>query len=163
MMTNCEKLPDIISLSDYGGNWENYKEAIYTIFKNDFINNRVMFNGKNVDIIHQAIFDGKERSFWHIISTGHNDESRIPDLTRCARISWIKALIQDDKRCDSYKSWKKFHDQTNKERYYIWCSADNYLVILEDRISYYKLITAFDVKEYNVDRYEREYQAYKAI
>ena len=30
----------------------------------------ILVNGKKVDIIHEKLFEDKERSFWHIISEG---------------------------------------------------------------------------------------------
>ena len=79
---------------------------------------------------------------------------------RCASISWVKPLIEDDGNCISYRLWVKYHDKTKRNRYYIWCAGVNYMVILEDRDSHYKLITAYNVLSYKIKGYEKEYNNY---
>lgn len=159
-MTNCEKLPTRIEWSLFGGNWGAYKEALYKIFKKDFVDGQVFFHGKPVDIIHESFFEGKERSFWHIISVGEEDINRNPNAERCANIRWVKPLIEEMDPCENYKHWIKYCDKTKRDRYYVWCSAVNYMVILEDRDVYYKLITAYNVESYNVKKYQNDYERY---
>lgn len=163
-MNGCEKdyIPSKIELSLFHGDVNAYTEALYKIFKRDFIENELYYQGKKVEIIHEQYYNGKERSFWHIISEGGKDEERTPISRRAETITWAKALIVEETDCEEYKSWIKFHDKTNKFRHYIWCSAVNYLVILEDRGTYYKLITAYQVHEKNIVRYNGEYLRYKA-
>lgn len=159
-MANCKRLPARLEYSLFAYDWKEYKEGLYRIFQRDFIKGTVIFNGKNVDIIHEKYFEGKERSFWHIISEGGTDVNRIPDINRCASIPWIKPIIEDDGNCSSYRLWTKYHDKTKKNRCYIWCKDINYMVILEDRVSHYKLITAYNVASYNIKRYEKDYKKY---
>lgn len=156
----CEKLPVKLELKLFGYDLEAYKERLYQIFKRDFIDNEVIFEGKRVDIIHQKFFENKERSFWHIISSGEEDANRTIDASRCASLPYAKSLIVEDGSCTKYKKWVKYHDKTKRDRYYIWCTEVNYMVILEDRGKYYKLITAYNVEEYNVRRYEKDYRKY---
>lgn len=160
-MSECEKLPSIISLTDYNGDWSQYENALYTIFHQDFIESTPFFQGKPVDIIHQKQYKNKERSFWHIISEGKTDEDRLPIMERCECIGWIKSLITEDGECNFYRIWKKFHHKTNKERYYIWCTNVHYIVILEDRENHFKLITAYPVAHYNRRKYEKDYNEYQ--
>jgi len=37
------ELPELIELSDFGGNFDTYLSAVYKIFKNDFIKNKPVF------------------------------------------------------------------------------------------------------------------------
>lgn len=163
-MNGCKNniIPAKIESSYFRGDLKAYIEALYKIFKRDFIDNDLIFEGKKVDIIHEKYYDGKERSFWHIISEGEQDSDRTPVSRRAETLPWTRALIEDKQECCDYKKWIKFHDKTNKNRYYIWCSAINYMVILEDRGPIFKLITAFKVQEYNVKKYNREYEKYKS-
>lgn len=160
MTIDCYKLPSPLEYSLFGHNWAAYKESLYRIFQKDFLNGVVTFKGKRVDIIHDEFFEGKERSFWHIISEGKEDINRSPNADRCASIPWVKPLIEDDGNCMSYRLWTKYHDKTKKDRYYIWCTAVNYLVILEDRGTHYKLITAYNVIPYKAKQYEKDYNNY---
>lgn len=161
-MTDCDFLPDSILFSDFGGDWPSFIEEVYSEFKKNFIDSKPQYLGKNVDIIHQTIFDGKERSFWHIVSEGNCcDKDRTPDIRRCEKVTHVRPLIEHtDNSCQHYLVWQKFHDKTSKNRIYLWCVLDNLLVVLEDRKSHYKLITAFVVKEYNVAYYKKEYDKY---
>ena len=73
---------------------------------------------------------------------------------------WARALITEKDACESYKMWIKWHDKTKRDRYYIWCSKVNYLVVLEDRDTYFKLITAFNVNKHSISRYQKDYETY---
>lgn len=153
-------IPSKIESSFFRGDMNAYKEALYKIFCRDFVNNDIYFQGKKVDIIHEKFFEGKERSFWHIISEGDEDINRTPISWRAETLAWAKPLIEEDGDCSEYRKWVKFHDKTNRNRYYIWCVAINYMVILEYRDSYYKLITAYPVQEYRIKTYNKEYKKY---
>ena len=160
MSYECDKLPTRLDWSMFRGDSNRYLDALYKIFKRDFIDNPIIFNGKPVDIIHEKYFRDKERSFWHIISEGEEDANREINVERCAALPYAKALIIDDGNCEKYRTWIKWHDKTNKNRYYIWCLVANYMVILEDRGPNYKLITAYNVLPCKVKCYEKDYQKY---
>ncbi len=154
-------MPSKLPPSLFGGDMHLYKKALYDIFKRDFVENKVYHRGKKVDIIHEKLFEGKERSFWHIISEGEEDVNRVPITWRSEVLPWAKPLIQEDGNCSEHREWKKYHDKTKRDRYYIWCTSLNFLVILEDRTSHYKLISAYPVLEYRIKYYSKEYLKYK--
>ncbi len=139
---------------------EEYKEALYKIFKRDFVDNEVLYKGEKVDIIHEKYFEDKERSFWHIVSEGGKDEDRVPVSGRAEILPWIKSLIEENGTCSEYRSWIKYHDKTKHNRVYIWCIANSFLVVLEKRKNCYKLITAFPVVGKYVVYYNEEYKKY---
>ena len=146
--------------SFFKGDLEKYKDALYKVFKRDFVDNTVFCKGIKVDIIHEKYFEDKERSFWHIISEGGKDEDRVPVSGRAEILPWIKSLIEESGDCSEYRSWTKYHDKTKHDRLYIWCIANDFLVVLENRKSHYKLITAFPVIGKYVDYYNEEYSKY---
>lgn len=156
----CERLPSRIEWKMFAGDFDRYEEALYTIFKRDFIDNKPCFRGKFVDIIHQQFYNGKERSFWHIVTSGGEDIRRSFDEDRCGSISWVKALIEEDIVCEDFKVWVKWYDKSNRDRVFIWCSKVNYMVVLEDRGNTFKLITAFNVMPYKVKSYQKDYENY---
>lgn len=160
MSYRCDKLPSRLEWSMFRGDARLYKEALYKVFKKDFIDSDIYFRGKKVDIIHQKYFEGKERSFWHIISEGEADAERELDTERCASIPYARPLILDDGNCKKYRLWIKWHDKTSKNRYYIWCLEVNYMVILEDRNTHFKLITAYNVLPCKVKAYQKDYKKY---
>ena len=64
------ELPELIELSQYGGNFASYLEAIYEIFVQDFIRNKPSFRGVRLRLKKYPVTDGKEATFWHITSEG---------------------------------------------------------------------------------------------
>lgn len=70
----CDKLPTRLEWSMFQGDVKLYIESLYGVFKRDLIENEIKFQGKKVDIIHEKYFEEKERSFWHVISEGEEDE-----------------------------------------------------------------------------------------
>ncbi|WP_138206361.1 hypothetical protein [Haloimpatiens lingqiaonensis] len=92
-MDNCEKLPNIIKLDDYDGQWDLYEEELYKIFRRDFIESEKSFMGKNIGIFTNKMYNNKEKTFWHVISEGPDEFNRIPDIRRCERIGWIDKII----------------------------------------------------------------------
>ena len=139
--------------------FSKYEEALYSV-QTRFPANPANLYGKPVDIIHEKYYNRKERSFWHIITAGEEDFRRAFDEDRCGSMPWARALITEKDACESYKMWIKWHDKTKRDRYYIWCSKVNYLVVLEDRDTYFKLITAFNVNKHSISRYQKDYETY---
>lgn len=166
-MSSCTYLPSIIELHDYENSWEQYLKAVYLRYLDDIANGPLLFHEKIVfrnDVVDPY---GIENTFWHIISEGKNEKERTPDLRRCERVSWIKVLltgictIAEGRNCENYKIWAKVHEKTNKNRWYVWCSAEDYVIVLEERNKYYFLITAFVVKYPDKrNQFEREYQTW---
>jgi len=138
-MSKPDWLPPLIKLSDYGGNWQRYEDAIFAEFYRDFIENRAHFRGLPVRLGKGPMYKGKELSFWHSISEGRTENERTPALERCERIRWIRALIDhsDDLRV---RVWHRVKAREN--RFYLWFE-EKYLVVLGERSGYYLLITAF--------------------
>jgi hypothetical protein len=162
-MKTCDKLPQIITLDEYEGDWEQFLNAIYSVFKTDLIDNKTFFATKEVGINYEKLYQEKERSFWHIISEGKNDIDRLPDLRRCERIAWVKPFIElvFCAGCTNIRMWKKLHAKSKKDRYYIWCTDVDFIVILEDRKNYFLLITAFVVKYPDTrESYHKDYDNY---
>ena len=55
----CSHLPSRLEWSMFSGDFDKYENALYEIFKRDFILNKPTFMGKPVDIIHQAFYNNK--------------------------------------------------------------------------------------------------------
>lgn len=120
---------------------QQYINAVYEIFKENFIYNDVYYDGEKIAIKYTPIRDGKEASFYHLTTSGNNEDEREVDLTRCARLSWIKPIIET-KHTD-IKIWSNFQKrQTSIKLYY---EKANYLVILRERNGYRILWTAYPV------------------
>jgi len=133
-------LPSIITLTEYMGNFPKYFEAVYQIFKNDFVDSKPNFQGTKLGLKKYPLVDGKEYTFYHMTHNGDVETSREPDLRRMERISYPKPMINNSTN-SSLKVWK--NKRKGKDRILIFHEAENYLVVLADRGNYILPWTAY--------------------
>lgn len=158
MNETTDWLPSLVLLEDFKGNWDAYLNAIYSFFKNDFVDNKPAFQGRKLGLKRLPLTNGKEATFWHMISEGKEEENRIPDLRRCERIRWPRPIIEHDKD-DAVKFWQ--NSRGHEKRICLWFQPENYLVILADRGKYILPWTAYLVTKPHMQRkLEKEYQTY---
>jgi len=162
-MNKPDWLPELINLSEYSGNWEIYLEALYAIFRCDFITGRTYYQGSLVNLLKPEISEGKEATFWHIISEGKIEEDRIIDIDRCKRIRWPKPIIVKSDTDKILCTWESQRGRENRILIRLTFLEDDYLVVLIRRKRNIYLLTAYLVKYINQKRnLEQEYEAYKA-
>jgi len=152
-------LPDLVRLADFDGNWNRYEAALYACFKQDFIDSVPLFEGKPLALKRHPINQGKEATFWHIISDGDNEAERLPDLRRCERIRWPRPIIE---HCGEpvVKVWE--NERKGERRVCLWLEQQEYLVILARRQGYVIFWTAYPVPQPHQQRkLQKEYEAYK--
>jgi hypothetical protein len=132
-------VPPLLLMADHGHDWNKYIAAVYAVFRADFVESQPQFNGRWVRHRRDPIYDGKEAGFWHCVSEGETEDQRTPDIRRCERICWLRAIIQNsiDVRVDVWST-----DRRGDLRHYLWFDED-YLIALGDRGRYFQLITAF--------------------
>jgi hypothetical protein len=64
-----EWLPELVLFEHYENNWEKYLKILYDYFYADFVCSKPVFMGKRVELKRYPLAeDGKEATFWHIIS-----------------------------------------------------------------------------------------------
>ena len=110
-------LPKLVLLDDYYGNWDEYLHVLYSAFKKDFIDSRPFFRREKLALKRYPIEDGKEATFWHVISEGKVENERIPDLRRCERIPWIRPIIEHEAE-QIIKVWENY--RKNEKRILLW-------------------------------------------
>lgn len=153
-MTPPAWLPDLITLSAFDGKWNPYVEAVYDVFRRDFVASQPLLNGVNVGVRRQPSYDQKEFTFWHCVSEGRVEADRIPDIRRCERIPWMRPIIEHDTEVDVWEGRKNGDD-----RLYLWFN-EQYLVVLGVRTGHYMLITAFLTdRRHTQDKLRRERDA----
>jgi len=155
---NVFELPDLILLEHYGGNFNNFLNAAYELFKADFINKKPIFRGIRLGLKKHPIYEGKEATFWHLTSEGDDEENRIPDLRRMERIRWTASLINNSEH--SYlKVWE--NTRGTKSNILIFHEKEQYLVILRKGNGYLLPWTAYLVKDKaRKKKLLKEYKAY---
>ncbi|MFP5260848.1 MAG: hypothetical protein ACLGJB_02950 [Blastocatellia bacterium] len=150
-------LPALVTFGSCGGDWGRYVEKIHGCFQRDFLQPELTFDGQPLRLRKQPYVRGKEASFWHLVSTGNIEEDRYPDLRRCERIGWARAVI--DNATDScIKRWE--NERGVHTNICLWLESENYLVILGKRSGYVLLLTAYVVHGFKSRKLEQEYQEY---
>jgi len=142
-------LPPLIRLEDSGGDWPNYVEKVYRIFHRDFIESQPQFNSLWGRCRHDPIYDGKEAGFWHCISTGRDEQNRVPDPRRCEHIAWIRAII-DHASHPAVSCWR--NRRGSDKRQLLWLRED-FLVVFafrecrRDGSRYLQVLTSYPTTE----------------
>jgi hypothetical protein len=153
-------LPTLVKLEDYNGDWEKYEEALYSIFKADFIKNITLFQEQRVSVVKDPLFKKKESTFWHITSEGKTEAERTPDLRKCERIKWIKYILENANSAE-IKTWEE--EGKGKIRVCICYGSWEYIVVLMKRNGYFLLLTAYPLeREHTRIKMEKAYKRAKS-
>jgi len=143
-------LPSLLRLEDFDGDWERYINEVFSVFYRDFVSSQPKFQNRWVRC-RRDLIRGKEAGFWHCTSDGADEFNRIPDLRRCERIGWIRAVIEHYQE-DKVDCWA--NDRRGEKRWLLWLNEE-FLVILAERtrkrdgFRYFQLITAYCTDEEN--------------
>ncbi len=154
-------LPPLLPLESCQGDWTQYVEAVYAVFKRDFVDSKPTFQGRPLRLKRHPVEKGKEATFWHMTSEGNEEADRLPDLRRCERIAWARQLIERVP-CAELRVWRQLRN--NENRIAIAVEDFSYIVILAERRdgneTYYLPWTAFWVEyEQRRKKYEKEWAA----
>lgn len=147
----CKWLPPLLKLEDYNGDWNSYNNELYKIFKNDFIENTMLFNKKPIQVRVNPKQNNYEHAFIHItcvtMNGAKNMNDRIPDLRRCERIAWNRKIIEnypcvfECENCYKILYYEEYYKNTIRISLLFY--NQNYKVVLEKRKNYYLFITGF--------------------
>lgn len=160
-MENRQQLifPELIEASEFGGNFQNYFKAVYTIFENDFIKSQPKYEGFKVSAQKHPEVDGIHRTFYHITHEGENESERTPDYRRMERIRFPKFCISNCPHPEILV-WEKTIGRD--ERIHILNEAERYLIVLTRRKEYLLFWTAFYIEDNHTIRKKiKEYETYK--
>lgn len=159
MTEQIDWLPALTLFEEFGGDWGSYLDALYVLFKHDFIDSKPVYNGVTLALKRHPVILNKEATFWHIISEGGSEAERVPDMRRCERIRWPRPVIEysvDSK----IKIWT--NERRGEKRICLWLEDADYLVILAERNGYILLWTAYMVElEHTKRKLRKEYEARK--
>lgn len=162
MPFDIKELPHLLRLEDFGGDWPRYIEAIYAVFKRDFVESKPKFRGTKLALKRHPLIDEKEHTFYHMTHKGTDEENRVPDLRRCERMPWAKPTIEN---CDHWQLKVWIQERKREKRICIWLERQNepdYLIVLAHRKGYLLPWTAFTLQlDHERRKKQREYEAYK--
>jgi len=143
-------------LTPFGGNWSEYEAALYAIFRKDFVLTRVMFEGKRVIVKTYPPARGKEAGFWHLISDGPTEATRLPDMRRCERMPWVRAMIEAAP--PNVRRWRNKRGTAN--RVVIALPDFSYVVILDVRKNHFVVWAQYCVEQpHRRDKFRKECEA----
>ncbi len=154
-----EWLPELITLNSCNGDWERFIEVVYDKYHQDFMGQIIHFEGQRLNLRRHPLVRDKEASFWHLVSDGVKEEERLPDLRRCERIGWARAIIDHaDDPC--VKKWE--NTRGNNTNICLWIEEASYLVVLGKRNGYTLLLTAYTIAGHRGKNLQKEYDAFWA-
>ncbi len=134
-------LPGLVLYNDYG-DYDRYIDALYEIYRTDFIREPFQFGGRTICVRREPPLRNKDKAFWHICGEDAGQSAWI-DFRRHERIRWPKAIILN---CGdaTIKTWSDDHHSgpPGTIRTNLWFN-DEYLVVLEPRPGYVLFITAY--------------------
>lgn len=156
-----EKPPDLSWLPplvpyDEEGDWDEYLERVYAIFKKDFIDSRPMFRGVRLGLKRHPEIDGKAATFWHMISDGPEEAKRVTKFERCAPVAWPRAVIDAAGDASRVNCWA--YRRGREDRIGLALKDFSYLVVLADRGDYVLPWTAYFVKDSMRSKYQAEWE-----
>lgn len=154
-------LPPLVLFEEYNGNWDRYIHALYSIFQNDFMDSTLIFEKRRIRFKRYPMEQGKEATFWHLISKGSVEKERVPDLRRCERIAWPRPMIES---IDTGFIFLWCNYRQREKRIVISLKDFSYIVILADRGEYVLLWTAYFVEQQHQRiKLQKEYEAYVGL
>ena len=152
-------LPPLVLLSDCEGDWSRYLDVLYSHFASAFLRTRPHFRGQGLGLKRHPLWEGKEATFWHMISEGRDEATRQPDLRRCERIRWPRAVIENFNDL-AVKVWET--TRRNESRICLWLEAQEYLVVLAERQGYLLPWTVYMVtRSHRKLKFQKEFERWK--
>lgn len=85
----------IPELFPFHGDWSQYEDELYHIYKDTIVEAGIIFQGLPVRTQYRPPTKDRGFGFWHMISEGSEEEERTPDIFRCERIRWVAWLIKN--------------------------------------------------------------------
>jgi hypothetical protein len=139
-MSDADWLPELLALETFGNDLDEYYEAAYGCFCDDFVANRPTLLGKPV-MPGRPGESGARETFEHF-TTSDTPWGRKLDPMRCQRVRYPLALIQAVPS-DRVRAWREPHRKGH--RLHITLPDFCYLVVLHERPKLYILVTAYPV------------------
>ncbi len=138
-------LPDKVVRSDFNNDAE-FVDACYLFFWNDFVKERPQFRSARMGLKRLPIRDGKEATFYHMTTTGEDENNRTLEVDRSERVRWARPLIENETHAD-LRVWTE--RKNGEKRIHIWHHTEDYVVVVSERNGFYIPWTAFYVKYRN--------------
>ena len=160
--------PALMHFNDYA-DWAAYEDAIYAEYLTLVAHARLQLWGDPVKVRFNPTTRHKGYGFWHLISeapsqNNRNEDNRIPDLERCARVRWVAWCIQNVGTA-GFSWWE--NKRGTEAHVVIWAEQHDFAVVLAKRDTlegprYYLLKTAYCLRSHTSRKFAKERDAYWA-
>ena len=156
-----EWLPELV---EFDGDWNNfgeYEDKVYEAFLGDFRHRPPPdLYGVRVSLRRYPEYQGKDASFWHLVTEGKIEDSRYPVVERCERIRWPRAILERASTEKDLPVWRSC--RRKGERALVALQDFSYVVVLDKRQGkdgqYLLLLTAFPVEhQHRRDKLRKEH------
>lgn len=147
--------------------WSSYEDALYSVYLTTVVNAGLTFNGVPIKTRFHPDTRGKGFGFWHLISEEYdprnpNEDERIPDLQRCARVPWVSWCISNAGQ-PGFSWWE--NERKGKIHVVIWAEEYDFAVVLAKRDTqggskYYLLKTCYCLKPHRKATFAKERDAF---
>ncbi|SRR5258705_2871018 len=134
------QLPAMLLMGNYKNHFDTYFEAVYEVFKNDFVNSQPTFRGRKLGLKKHPLVFGKEATFYHLTHSGEDEQNRLPEIPRMERIPYPRPII-DNSDYSCLRVWA--NKRGYERRILLYHELENYLVVLADRGHYILPWTAY--------------------
>jgi hypothetical protein len=151
-------LPDKVLRGDFADD-AAFVEACYLFFWADFVKESPHFRNARMGLKRLPIRDGKEATFYHMTTSGEDEDPRTLDIDRSERIRWARPLIENETHSD-LRVWSE--RKKGENRIHIWHYTEDYVVVISERKGFYIPWTAFYVNYNNYRiKLERRWNRYR--
>lgn len=103
-------------------------DTLYAAFEADFKTTPPTIDGKEVWYFPE-MENGRERIFWHLTHRDDETGERLPDLWRCERLCWVRAMITN--RTSPDVLFWDYRESGGNVHTYIWLKDHDFVVILK--------------------------------
>lgn len=126
-------------------------EALYAIFRRDFIDSPASYRGHGVWFFPEKD-RGKENIFWHLVERDDKATgARLPDFRRSERLPWARPML-DNLGQPEILDWD-YEEGDRSIHTYVWLKDFDYLIVMKKYPNgQRRLITAYYVDYENTRR-----------
>jgi len=146
-----------------------YEDALYAAYLDSVAHANLLLWNAPVKVRFSPTTKHKGYGFWHLISEApsqdnRNEDDRIPDLDRCARVRWVSWCIQNVE-AQGFSWWE--NKRGTETHVVIWAEAHDFAIILAKRDTtagtrYYLLKTAYCLRSKSIAKFAKERDAFWA-
>lgn len=149
------KLPPLVKYEQFISD-EDFLDALYEYFKQDFVLTKPVYKNSPIRLKRFPLRNNREATFYHITTTGKDENNRNIDVPRAERIRWIKPIIETEDR--SLLAWENVRKK--EESILLYHEKENFLVVLRKRNNGIVFWTSFYTNKCYKKKLLKEYSEY---